>query len=76
MHRARKRFGQHFLHDQGIIDRILQAVEPRSGQRLVEIGPGRGALTFPLLRLCGRLTAIEIDRDLVPVLIEKAAPVG
>ncbi|MGD2171696.1 MAG: 16S rRNA (adenine(1518)-N(6)/adenine(1519)-N(6))-dimethyltransferase RsmA, partial [Gammaproteobacteria bacterium] len=42
----------------------------------VEIGPGRGALTFPLLRLCGRLTAIEIDRDLVPVLIEKAAPVG
>ena len=76
MHRARKRFGQHFLHDRQIIDRILQAVDPQPGQRLVEIGPGRGALTFPLLRRCGRLTAIEIDRDLVPILIEKAAAIG
>jgi len=64
------------LHDRRIIDRILQVVDPHPGQRLVEIGPGRGALTYPLLRRCGRLTAIEIDRDLVPVLIDKAAAIG
>jgi len=74
--RPRKRFGQHFLHDRRIIDRILQVVDPQPGQRLVEIGPGRGALTYPLLRRCGRLTAIEIDRDLVPLLIDKAAAIG
>ena len=76
MHRARKRFGQHFLHDRQVIDRILGAVDPQPGQRLVEIGPGQGALTYPLLRRCGRLTAIEIDRDLVPALIDKAAAIG
>ncbi|MBV8496330.1 MAG: 16S rRNA (adenine(1518)-N(6)/adenine(1519)-N(6))-dimethyltransferase RsmA [Gammaproteobacteria bacterium] len=61
----RKRFGQHFLHDPAVIARIVQAVAPRPGEHLLEIGPGRGALTGPLLA-CGAATldAIEIDRDL------------
>jgi 16S rRNA (adenine1518-N6/adenine1519-N6)-dimethyltransferase len=60
----RKRFGQHFLHDPQVIARIVAAIEPRRGERVVEIGPGRGALTAPLLEQLGELTAIEIDRDL------------
>jgi len=63
-HRARKRFGQNFLHDQGIIARIVKAILPRPGQTLVEIGPGQGAITGPVLEAGGNLTAIEIDRDL------------
>jgi len=62
--RARKRFGQNFLHDMSVIDRIVSAIDPRPGQRVVEIGPGRGALTIPLLRALGRLDVIELDRDL------------
>jgi 16S rRNA (adenine1518-N6/adenine1519-N6)-dimethyltransferase len=65
---ARKRFGQHFLHDPGVIARIVAAIAPRPGQRLVEIGPGRGALTQYLLRACGRLDVIEIDHDLAGAL--------
>jgi 16S rRNA (adenine1518-N6/adenine1519-N6)-dimethyltransferase len=61
---ARKRFGQHFLVDESVIDRIVAAIDPRPGQALVEIGPGRGALTAPLLACAGTLTAIELDRDL------------
>jgi 16S rRNA (adenine1518-N6/adenine1519-N6)-dimethyltransferase len=61
---ARKRFGQHFLVDGSVIDRIVAAIDPRPGQALVEIGPGRGALTMPLLARAGALTAIELDRDL------------
>ena len=61
---VRKRFGQHFLHDRQVIERIVAAVAPRPGERLVEIGPGRGALTGPLLAAAGRLDAVEIDRDL------------
>ena len=76
MHRARKRFGQHFLHDTTIIDRLLQAIDPQPGQSIVEIGPGQGALTWPLLTRCNRLTAIELDRDLVPILREKAPKFG
>jgi 16S rRNA (adenine1518-N6/adenine1519-N6)-dimethyltransferase len=64
MHRARKRFGQHFLADHGFIDDIVAAIDPRPGEFLVEIGPGLGALTRPLLQRCGRLTVIELDRDL------------
>jgi len=64
-HRARKRFGQNFLHDQRVIDRIVRAFAPRPGQCIAEIGPGLGALTEPLLQLTGRLHVIEIDRDLV-----------
>ena len=63
-HTARKRFGQHFLADAGVIESILDAVDPRPGQALVEIGPGLGALTQPLRRRCGALTVIELDRDL------------
>jgi 16S rRNA (adenine1518-N6/adenine1519-N6)-dimethyltransferase len=62
--RARKRFGQHFLHDPLVIDRILALVHARPGQHLVEIGPGRGALTDALLGAAGELDAVEIDRDL------------
>jgi 16S rRNA (adenine1518-N6/adenine1519-N6)-dimethyltransferase len=61
---ARRRFGQHFLHDPAIIGRIVAAIAPRAGDALLEIGPGRGALTRPLLAASGRLEAIEIDRDL------------
>jgi 16S rRNA (adenine1518-N6/adenine1519-N6)-dimethyltransferase len=63
-HQARKRFGQNFLVDEGIIDRIINAIDPRPGQRLVEIGPGQGALTAPLARSGARLDCIELDRDL------------
>jgi 16S rRNA (adenine1518-N6/adenine1519-N6)-dimethyltransferase len=76
MHRARKRFGQHFLHDQGVIEAILRAIDPRPGENLLEIGPGQGALTFPLLERCGELIAIELDRDLVPILARQAEKLG
>jgi len=67
-HRARKRFGQNFLHDTRVIERIVTAVHPRPGDRIVEIGPGKGALTQPLLKACGRIDVIELDRDLPPLL--------
>ncbi len=76
MHRARKRFGQHFLHDQNIIDLILRAINPLPGDHLVEIGPGQGALTYPLLQRCKDLIAIELDRDLVPVLQRESKRYG
>jgi 16S rRNA (adenine1518-N6/adenine1519-N6)-dimethyltransferase len=76
MPRARKRFGQHFLHDPAVLRRIVDAIDPQPGERLVEIGPGRGALTLPLLERCRRLEAIEIDRDLVPLLVGRAAGLG
>ncbi|MEO7938774.1 MAG: rRNA adenine N-6-methyltransferase family protein, partial [Burkholderiaceae bacterium] len=63
-HAARKRFGQHFLVDHGIIDAIVQTIAPRPGQTMVEIGPGLGALTQPLQERLGHLTVIELDRDL------------
>lgn len=72
MIRARKRFGQHFLHDPGVLRRIVAAVDPRPGERVVEIGPGQGALTLPLLERCGRVEAIEIDRDLAALLAARA----
>jgi 16S rRNA (adenine1518-N6/adenine1519-N6)-dimethyltransferase len=65
-HIARKRFGQNFLHERGIIERIVRAIDPQPGERIVEIGPGQGALTWPLLDRQKLLTAIEIDRDLIP----------
>jgi 16S rRNA (adenine1518-N6/adenine1519-N6)-dimethyltransferase len=68
-HTARKRFGQNFLHDQGVIGRIIRAINPQHGQHLVEIGPGLGALTEELLDACqGELDVVELDRDLIPVL--------
>ena len=63
-HIARKRFGQHFLTDTGVIDAIVRAIDPRPGQPMVEIGPGLAALTQPLVERVGRLTVIELDRDL------------
>jgi 16S rRNA (adenine1518-N6/adenine1519-N6)-dimethyltransferase len=65
MHVARKRFGQHFLHDPGVIARIVAAIDPQPGERLVEIGPGLGAITLPLLARVPELHAIEIDRDAI-----------
>ncbi|MDH3761987.1 MAG: 16S rRNA (adenine(1518)-N(6)/adenine(1519)-N(6))-dimethyltransferase RsmA [Gammaproteobacteria bacterium] len=76
MHRPRKRFGQHFLHDRNVIERILSAVDPQPGEHLLEIGPGQGALTYPLLQHCRRLIAIELDRDLVPILEQQAKQFG
>jgi 16S rRNA (adenine1518-N6/adenine1519-N6)-dimethyltransferase len=63
-HVARKRFGQHFLADDGIIDAIVREIAPRPGQAMVEIGPGLAALTQPLVERVGALTVIELDRDL------------
>jgi 16S rRNA (adenine1518-N6/adenine1519-N6)-dimethyltransferase len=75
-HIPRKRFGQHFLHERSVIERLLRAIDPREDQFLVEIGPGQGALTLPLLQRMHRLTAIELDRDLIPLLRQAAAPLG
>jgi len=61
---ARKRFGQHFLVDPAVIERIVREIDPHPADMLVEIGPGRGALTAPLLHRAGALTVVEIDRDL------------
>ncbi len=63
-HIARKRFGQHFLTDRGIIEDIIQAIDPKPGQPMVEIGPGLAAMTQPLVERLGQLTVIELDRDL------------
>jgi 16S rRNA (adenine1518-N6/adenine1519-N6)-dimethyltransferase len=65
---VRKRFGQHFLHDPQVIRRIIDAVAPVAGERIVEVGPGRGALTWGLLERAKRLDVIEIDRDLAQLL--------
>jgi 16S rRNA (adenine1518-N6/adenine1519-N6)-dimethyltransferase len=63
-HIARKRFGQNFLVDHGVIDEIVRAIAPQPGQTLVEIGPGLGALTNPVVERSGQLTVVELDRDL------------
>jgi 16S rRNA (adenine1518-N6/adenine1519-N6)-dimethyltransferase len=63
-HLARKRFGQHFLTDVAVLDAIVDAIRPEPGQALVEIGPGLGAMTDPLVARCRQLTVIELDRDL------------
>lgn len=73
---AKKHLGQNFLRDRSVIDRIVQAVNPKPGDRLVEIGPGQGALTFPLLDRHGDLTVIEFDRDLITPLTEAARAHG
>ena len=70
-HIARKRFGQHFLTDRGIIEDIVQAIAPQAGQSMVEIGPGLGAMTRPLVERLGHLTVIELDRDLAVLLRKK-----
>ncbi|GAB6043496.1 16S rRNA (adenine(1518)-N(6)/adenine(1519)-N(6))-dimethyltransferase RsmA [Endothiovibrio diazotrophicus] len=75
-HRPRKRFGQNFLTDRSVIRGIVAAIAPKTGQRLVEIGPGRGALTLPLLEVLGSMDVVELDRDLIPVLRTVSATVG
>ncbi len=73
---AKKSLGQHFLHERGIVDKLVLAIDPRPGDRIVEIGPGQGALTFPLLARHGALTAIEFDRDLLQPLTAAAKAHG
>lgn len=75
-HNPRKRFGQNFLHDTYVISRIVAAVQPRPGEHLVEIGPGRGAITEGLLDETGRLQAVELDRDLIEPLNSRFADRG
>jgi len=71
-HQARKRFGQNFLHDEHVIDQIIQSIHPQPHDKIVEIGPGLGALTEPLLEASnGHLDVVELDRDLVPILRTK-----
>jgi len=74
--RPKKSLGQHFLHDAAVIETIVRAIAPRAGEHLVEIGPGQGALTLPLLARHGALTAIEFDRDLLAPLTAAAAQHG
>lgn len=71
-HIARKRFGQHFLSDAAVVDAIVGLIDPRPGQALVEIGPGLGAMTDPLVARCERLTVVELDRDLAARLRRRA----
>mgnify|MGYP001207974362 CR=1 FL=1 len=75
-HQARKRFGQNFLRDPHFIDRMVRAIQPQPGERLIEIGPGLGALTRPLLTIAGHLEAIELDRDLVGELTRRCEGAG
>lgn len=70
-HRARKRFGQNFLHDNNIIRRIIASIAPKTNDTLIEIGPGMGAITKHLLKALDQLTVVEIDRDLIALLTEK-----
>jgi 16S rRNA (adenine1518-N6/adenine1519-N6)-dimethyltransferase len=68
-HRARKRFGQNFLEDDGIIRRIIKSINPKAEDNIVEIGPGKGAITQHLLESCPTLQVVELDRDLIPILL-------
>lgn len=70
-HQARKRFGQNFLHDPGVIERIVRSIHPKPEDTLVEIGPGLGAITEEILAVNPRLQVVELDRDLIPVLRTK-----
>src|SRR5690554_2403135 len=70
-HQARKRFGQNFLHDPGVIERIVRSINPKPDDAIVEIGPGLGAITEEILAINPRLQVVELDRDLIPVLRTK-----
>src|SRR5438445_8987729 len=69
--RPSKRFGQHFLVDARVIDRIIRELGPRNNETIIEIGPGKGALTSRLVENAGRVIAIEFDRKLIPLLLEQ-----
>jgi len=75
-HQAKKRFGQNFLHDPGVIQRIIDSINPKPDEHLVEIGPGQGAITRELLKRAGRLDAVELDRDLIHPLAVSCADLG
>lgn len=75
-HIPRKRFGQNFLRDQGIIHHIVGALSPKQGEHLIEIGPGQGAITLPVLRIAKQLEVVELDRDLIPDLKERVRSAG
>ncbi len=75
-HRPRKRFGQNFLRDSAVISQILDAIHAVPGEQLLEIGPGRGALTRGLLTAAGRLDVVELDRDLIPPLSRACGHLG
>lgn len=75
-HHARKRFGQHFLEDESVIAQIVCAIAPRASDFMLEIGPGLGALTYSLLPLAGAYHAIELDRDVIPLLEKNCAGRG
>ena len=73
-HRTRKRFGQHFLHDRNLVDRMVRPLGLQQDDTLVEIGPGRGALTYPLLEEIPHLHVVELDRDLIALLRQENSP--
>ena len=75
-HVPRKRFGQHFLCDQTVVHRIVDALAPKVGEHLVEIGPGQGAITLPILKIMKQLDVVELDRDLIPELQERTRHAG
>jgi 16S rRNA (adenine1518-N6/adenine1519-N6)-dimethyltransferase len=75
-HTPRKRFGQHFLSDQAIIHEIVAALAPKPHQHLLEIGPGQGAITIPVLKIMKYLEVLELDRDLIPELKRRSQHVG
>ena len=74
--RARKRFGQHFLQDKTIIEKMIRSIHPMRSDNLLEIGPGLGALTFVLLPFLDKLDVVEFDRDLIPTLEQKSQGMG
>lgn len=76
MHIPRKRFGQHFLCDQGVIHRIVHAIAPKRGEHVLEIGPGQGAMTLPLMKQLHAMEVIELDRDLIHELSARVEPFG
>lgn len=76
MHIPKKRFGQHFLCDQSVIHRIVHAISPRRGEHLIEIGPGQGAMTLPLMKQMHAMEVIELDRDLIEELSARVQPFG
>lgn len=75
-HIPRKRFGQNFLNDQGVIHRIIDVIRPKTGEDYLEIGPGLGALTQPLLERLGKLQVVELDRDIIPKLMASCKKLG
>lgn len=75
-HQARKRFGQHFLTDPSVLNHIVQSIHPKADEHLVEIGPGLGALTVPVLDYCKTMDVVELDRDVIPQLQKATEKIG